>query len=386
MAAWYTVQVSIKIICVAGARPNFPKIAPIMRAFQALDRFEVKLVHTGQHYDDSLSKVFFNELGIPRPDVDLGVGSGTHTQQTASVMTLFEKVLEEEQPQIVLVVGDVNSTVACSLVTAKFRLKTPFQSKRGERDRPIMVHVEAGLRSFDDEMPEEINRKVTDALSDILFISDPAGIANLQKEGVAEQRMSFVGNVMIDTLLAAKDKAMNSKILEELKLSEGGYGLVTLHRPSNVDDPEQLRHIIGVLDDIAQEDVPLVFPVHPRTRARIDDAGIVLDESRWILTGPVGYLDFMRLMASAKVVLSDSGGIQEETTVLGVRCVTLRDNTERPVTIEEGTNVLAGIRRETIMPAWKASIASEPAGRIPRYWDGKSAVRIAEFMDDLFTV
>ncbi len=357
-----------------------------MRAFQANDRFLVKLVHTGQHYDDSLSKVFFNELGIPRPDVDLGVGSGTHTAQTASVMTLFEKVLEEEQPQVVLVVGDVNSTVACSLVTAKFRLKEHFTCKRGTRNRPIMIHVEAGLRSFDDDMPEEINRKVTDALSDVLFISDPAGTTNLKNEGVSDERMSFVGNVMIDTLLAAKEKAMNSEILSELKLTEGGYGLVTLHRPSNVDDPEQLKHIMGVLDDIAKEDVPLVFPVHPRTRARIDDAGIKMDESRWKITGPVGYLDFMRLMASAKVVLSDSGGIQEETTVLGVRCVTLRDNTERPVTIDEGTNVLAGIRRETIMPAWKNSIASEPAGRIPRFWDGKSAVRIADYMDDLFKV
>lgn len=355
-----------------------------MRAFQAQEGFEVKLVHTGQHYDDNLSKIFFNELGIPRPDIDLGVGSGTHTSQTAAVMGLFEKVLEDEQPQIVLVVGDVNSTVACSLTSAKFRLKTPFEVKSGTRDRPIMVHVEAGLRSFDDEMPEEINRKVTDCLSDVLFVSDPAGLENLRNEGVNESRVSFVGNVMIDTLMAAKEKAMGSKILDEMKLDEGGYGLVTLHRPSNVDEPEQLRHIIGVLDDIAKSDVPLVFPVHPRTRARIDDAGITMDDSRWKLTGPVGYFDFMRLMASAKVVLSDSGGIQEETTVLGVRCVTLRDNTERPVTIHEGTNVLAGIRRETIMPAWKSSIETEPEGRIPRFWDGKSAERIAEYMAGLF--
>lgn len=375
---------TITIICVAGARPNFPKIAPIMRAFADKSRFTVKLVHTGQHYDDALSKVFFNELGIPRPDIDLGVGSGTHTAQTASVMSLFEKVLEDEQPQVVLVVGDVNSTVACSLATAKFRLREPFTSTRGTRDRPIMVHVEAGLRSFDDDMPEEINRKITDCLSDVLFISDPAGIVNLGREGVADERVSFVGNVMIDTLLAAKEKAMTSTILSELKLVDKGYGLVTLHRPSNVDDKEQLQHIIGVLDDIAKEDVPLVFPVHPRTRQRLTDAGLIMDESRWHLTGPVGYLDFMRLMAGAKVVLSDSGGIQEETTVLGVRCVTLRDNTERPVTIEEGTNVLAGIRRETIMPAWKASIASEPSGRIPRFWDGKSAVRIADYMDAMF--
>ncbi len=355
-----------------------------MRAFGAKQQFEVKLVHTGQHYDDALSKVFFDELGIPRPDIDLGVGSGTHTQQTASVMTLFEKVLEDEQPQVVLVVGDVNSTVACSLVTSKFRLQKSFTSNRGERDRPIMIHVEAGLRSFDDDMPEELNRKVTDCLSDILFVSDPAGNVNLAAEGVDEKRISFVGNVMIDTLLAAKEKAMGSKILEELGLGEGGYGLVTLHRPSNVDDPEQLAHIVGVLDDIAKQDVPLVFPVHPRTKSRIAEAGIELDAARWFTTGPVGYLDFMRLMASAKVVLSDSGGIQEETTVLGVRCVTLRENTERPVTITEGTNVLAGIRRETIMPAWKASIANEPTGRIPRFWDGKSAQRIADYMEQVF--
>ncbi len=356
-----------------------------MRAFANKEHFETKLVHTGQHYDDALSKVFFDELGIPRPDIDLGVGSGTHTQQTASVMSLFEKVLEDEQPQVVLVVGDVNSTVACSLVSSKFRLKEEFSCDRGTRDRPIMVHVEAGLRSFDDDMPEEINRKVTDCLSDVLFVSDPAGNVNLAKEGVDPKRISFVGNVMIDTLLAAKEKAMSSEILSDLGLSEGGYGLVTLHRPSNVDEPEQLAHITGVLDDIAKEDVPLVFPVHPRTRARIEAAGIKLDESRWHLTGPVGYLDFMRLMAGAKVVLSDSGGIQEETTVLGVRCVTLRENTERPVTIEEGTNVLAGIRRETIMPAWKESIGTEPAGRIPKFWDGKSAERIADYIEAMFS-
>lgn len=355
-----------------------------MRALGSRSGFTTKLVHTGQHYDDALSKVFFDELGIPRPDIDLGVGSGTHTAQTAAVMSHFEKVLEDEQPQVVLVVGDVNSTVACSLATSKFRLKTPFRWSRGERDRPVMVHVEAGLRSFDDDMPEEINRKVTDCLSDLLYISDPAGEVNLRNEGTAEHRMEFVGNVMIDTLLAAKEKAMGSQILDTLGLQERGYGLVTLHRPSNVDEPEQLSHITGVLDDIAKEDVPLVFPVHPRTRARIADAGIALDESRWKLTGPVGYLDFMRLMAGAKVVLSDSGGIQEETTVLGVRCVTLRENTERPVTVEEGTNVLAGIRRDTIMPAWRASIAAEPAGRIPRFWDGKSAERIAASLEALF--
>jgi UDP-N-acetylglucosamine 2-epimerase (non-hydrolysing) len=243
-----------------------------------------------------------------------------------------------------------------------------------------MVHVEAGLRSFDDDMPEETNRRVTDILSDILFVSDPSGLENLASEGVDPERVEYVGNVMIDTLLFARDKAMGSSVLDDLGLTDGEYGLVTLHRPSNVDDESQLRHLVGVLDDIAR-DVPLVFPVHPRTRAGLDDLGLDLNAERWVTIEPVGYLDFMRLMASAKVVLSDSGGIQEETTVLGVRCVTLRDNTERPCTIEEGTNILGGTRRETILPAFRQIMNSPLEGRIPRFWDGRSAERIADHME-----
>ena len=369
-----------KIICVAGARPNFVKIAPLMRALSSRPAFEVKLVHTGQHYDEKLSQVFFDQLAIPKPDLDLEVGSSSHAVQTAEIMQRFEAVLLEENPHCVVVVGDVNSTTACALVTSKHHLPEPFPYRGNPRTRPVMVHVEAGLRSFDDDMPEETNRRVTDVLSDILFVSDPSGLENLASEGVAPERVEYVGNVMIDTLLFARDKAMGSSILDDLGLVDGEYGLVTLHRPSNVDDEEQLRHLVAVLDDIAR-DVPLVFPVHPRTRARMDALGLGLNAERWVTTEPVGYLDFMRLMASAKVVLSDSGGIQEETTVLGVRCVTLRDNTERPCTISEGTNVLGGIRRETILPAFRQIMARPLEGRIPRLWDGRSAERIADHLE-----
>ena len=369
-----------KIICVAGARPNFVKIAPLMRALSSRPAFEVKLVHTGQHYDEKLSQVFFDQLAIPKPDLDLEVGSSSHAVQTAEIMQRFEAVLLEENPHCVVVVGDVNSTTACALVTSKHHHPEPFPYRGNPRTRPVMVHVEAGVRSFDDDMPEETNRRVTDVLSDILFVSDPSGLENLASEGVAPERVEYVGNVMIDTLLFARDKAMGSSILDDLGLVDGEYGLVTLPRPSNVDDEEQLRHLVAVLDDIAR-DVPLVFPVHPRSRARMDALGLGLNAERWVTTEPVGYLDFMRLMASAKVVLSDSGGIQEETTVLGVRCVTLRDNTERPCTISEGTNVLGGIRRETILPAFRQIMNRPLEGRIPRLWDGRSAERIADHLE-----
>lgn len=354
-----------------------------MRAFRARPAFEVKLLNTGQHYDERLAKVFFEDLAIPKPDMDLEVGSASHAVQTAEIMRRFEAVLQAENPQVVLVVGDVNSTVACALVTAKHFLPDEFQFRGKPRRRPVMVHVEAGLRSFDDDMPEEINRKVTDVLSDVLYVSDPAGLDNLMAEGIDDERVEFVGNVMIDTLLYAKEKAMRSLIMQQLKLTERGYGLVTLHRPSNVDEPEQLKHLLGVLDDIAQ-DVPLVFPLHPRTRARFKELGIELDPERWVLVEPLGYLDFLRLMSSAKVVLSDSGGIQEETAVLGTPCVTLRDNTERPCTIEEGTNVLGGSRRETIMPAYREVMARKLEGRVPRLWDGKTAERIADSLARAF--
>jgi UDP-N-acetylglucosamine 2-epimerase (non-hydrolysing) len=375
----------IKVVCVAGARPNFMKIAPILRSLRARPAFDARLVHTGQHYDDKLSKIFFDDLKIPRPDVELSVGSASHAVQAANIMLAFEPVLAREQPECVLVVGDVNSTIACALVTSKFQLDKPFRSKFGERRRPLMVHVEAGLRSFDDDMPEEINRKLTDTISEVLFVSDPAGLENLKREGVGDERVVFVGNVMIDTLLAARDQAMASTILSDLGLAPGGYGLVTLHRPSNVDDPASLRALLGVLDEIAAE-VPLIFPVHPRTRARLAASGLTPDPARWRLVDPAGYLDFVKLMSAAKVVLTDSGGIQEETTVLGVPCITLRENTERPVTIHEGTNILAGTSPEKIRAAFERVKSGAVAGRSPRFWDGKSAERIADALERVFLV
>jgi UDP-N-acetylglucosamine 2-epimerase (non-hydrolysing) len=372
-----------KILCVAGARPNFMKIAPLMRVLRKNRAFDAKLVHTGQHYDAKLSQIFFEDLKIPRPDIELEVGSGSHAAQTAEIIKRFEPVLEQEQPQAVLVVGDVNSTIGCALVTSKFTLKQPFTCKLGERRRPVMIHVEAGLRSFDWDMPEEINRLLTDAISDLLFVSDPAGMENLKKEGVAASRYFFVGNVMIDTLLAAKDQAMKSKILEELGVKEKAYALLTLHRPSNVDDTVALKALLDTIDVVAK-DQTVIFPVHPRTRSRLESSGIELDPSRWKLTDPIGYMDFLKLTASAKVVLTDSGGIQEETTVLGVPCITLRENTERPVTISEGTNVLAGTRREAILAAYANVRAQSAAPKTPRFWDGKSAERIDEILTGIF--
>jgi UDP-N-acetylglucosamine 2-epimerase (non-hydrolysing) len=370
---------TFKILCVAGARPNFMKIAPILRAFHAHPGFEAKLIHTGQHYDAKLSQIFFEELRIPRPDRELEVGSGSHARQTADIMQRFEPVLVEEQPHGVLVVGDVNSTIACALVVAKFFRNEPFDTVFGPRQRPLMIHVEAGLRSRDRDMPEEINRILTDAISDVLFVSDPDGIDNLRAEGVSEERMCFVGNVMIDTLLHAKDRAMASSVLENLGLEQRPFGLVTLHRPSNVDDPDMLRSLLATLDEIASE-LPLVFPVHPRTRARIAEAGVQLDPCRWVVSDPLGYFDFMKLTATARVVLTDSGGIQEETTVLGVPCVTLRENTERPVTVTEGTNFLAGTSRDRIMEGYRRAMSGTASGRVPRFWDGKSAGRIVSHL------
>jgi UDP-N-acetylglucosamine 2-epimerase (non-hydrolysing) len=366
------------VLCVAGARPNFVKIAPIMRALAARPRLEPVLIHTGQHYDDRLSQVFFDDLAIPRPDVSLEVGSGTHAEQTAEIMRRFEPVMARYQPHAVVVVGDVNSTLACSLAASKFVLDAPFDTAlaRGRR-RPLVAHVEAGLRSRDDDMPEEINRRVTDSVADLLFVTEPSGLENLAREGAPAERVHLVGNVMIDTLLAVRERAMQSDVLVRLGLTEGGYGLVTLHRPSNVDDPEQLRALLGVLDGIAQR-VRLCFPVHPRTRARLVAARIPLPDHRWVVSDPVGYLDFLRLTASARLVLTDSGGIQEETTILGVRCLTLRENTERPVTIEEGTNILAGTRRETIGPAFERAMAEPVPSRRPALWDGRAAARIAD--------
>jgi len=359
------------------------KIGPILRALGDSTIFEPKLVHTGQHYDAKLSKIFFEDLRIPRPDIQLEVGSGTQAIQTAEIVRRFEPVLQAEQPDAVLVVGDVTSTIACALVTSKFVLDRPFVTTFGERRRPLIIHVEAGLRSFDDDMPEEVNRKLTDAISDVLFVSDPAGLTNLQNEGVPSSKCFFVGNVMIDTLLAAREEAMKSSILEAIGVRERSYALVTLHRPSNVDDEKTLATLLSTLDEIAKE-LPIVFPIHPRTRAKLADAGQVLDPSRWFVIDPAGYMDFMKLTANAAVVLTDSGGVQEETTVLGVPCLTLRENTERPVTVSEGTNQLVGTKREAILEAFGRARSAPKASRVPRFWDGKAAARIERTLAELF--
>jgi UDP-N-acetylglucosamine 2-epimerase (non-hydrolysing) len=373
----------IKILCVAGARPNFIKIAPLMRVLGKNPRFDARLLHTGQHYDAKLSKVFFEDLKIPKPDIELEIGSASHAQQTAEIMRRFEPVLQSEQPQAVLVVGDVNSTIGCALVTSKFFLERPFKALIDgsvvERRRPVMIHVEAGLRSRDDDMPEEVNRKLTDAISDLLFVSDPAGMDNLEAEGVPESRYFFVGNVMIDTLLAAREQAMQSPILEQLGVKARGYTLITLHRPSNVDNPEQLSALLQTIEEVAG-DMQLVFPVHPRTRQRLAAAKQEPDARRWKLIEPLGYLDFLKLTASARIVLTDSGGVQEETTVLGVPCVTLRENTERPVTITEGTNFLAGTQLPSVRAHFTKAMGASMTGRVPRFWDGKSAERIDEIL------
>ena len=372
-----------RILCVAGARPNFMKIAPLLRAFRADARFEAKLVHTGQHYDDKLSKVFFDELAIPRPDLELEVGSGSHAQQTAEIMKRFEPVVSAEQPHGVLVVGDVNSTIACAMVAAKMFRDEAFSFRGAPRKRPVIIHVEAGLRSHDGDMPEETNRLLTDVISDLLFVSEPSGMTNLAREGVGPERAIMVGNVMIDTLLAARDRAMQSTVLSTLGVADGSYGLVTLHRPSNVDDPDMLHNLIGILDGFG---IPLVFPVHPRTRKRIADAGIQLPTERWKLIEPLGYLDFLRLQASARVVLTDSGGVQEETTVLGVPCITLRENTERPATVEQGTNQLVGTDRSAIIAAYNKIDQVRAAARVPEMWDGKSAERIVAAIAQTLTL
>lgn len=366
-----------RVLCIVGARPNFMKIAPIMRAFAARPAvFTPLLLHTGQHYDRTMKGTIFDQLGIPVPDVDLGVGSGTHAVQTAEIMRRFEPELERLEPAAVIVVGDVNSTIACSLVAVK-------------RGVPV-VHVEAGLRSFDRSMPEEINRVLTDQIADLLFTTEPDGARNLEREGIDDSRVHFVGNVMIDTLLYNRERAeVPARVLAALPQVEvflgsaTGYGLVTLHRPSNVDDPATLRDLLGALRRIADA-VPLVFPVHPRTRGRIDAFGLagLVDTPRIALLEPLGYLQLLGLMAQARLVLTDSGGLQEETTALGVPCVTLRENTERPVTVDCGTNTVVGVDPARILAA--ASDILETGGkrgRVPDLWDGRAAERIADVME-----
>jgi len=358
----------VKIINIVGARPNLMKIAPLMAEYRKHPRIEPLLVHTGQHYDANMSDFFFNQLGIPEPDLNLEVGSASHAVQTAEVMKAFEPVVQEHRPDAVLVVGDVNSTIACGLVAVKLGVK--------------LVHVEAGLRSFDRSMPEEINRVLTDGISDILLCSEASGVTNLRREGIADEKIHLVGNVMIDTLLQHRERARQSTVLEDFSLDEGGYAVLTLHRPSNVDDPVVLGRLLDVLD-VVQSDMPVLFPVHPRTRAKLEDFGLAarvaaMKELR--LIEPLGYLDFLRLMSSARIVLTDSGGIQEETTILQVPCLTLRDNTERPVTVELGTNRIVGQDPAKILAVYRELMTRKTSGQPPPLWDGHASERIVEIL------
>ncbi|MFP3867796.1 MAG: non-hydrolyzing UDP-N-acetylglucosamine 2-epimerase [Desulfobacteraceae bacterium] len=389
----------LKWLIVAGARPNFVKIAPLIRAIEnynanhALSKAEVipVIVHTGQHYDQAMSKVFFDQLNIPQPDINLGIGSGSHGEQTGRIMIAFENVIIEQKPDLVIVVGDVNSTIACALVAAKLNI-------------PV-AHVEAGLRSFDRSMPEEINRILTDQISDFLFTHSRNADENLLTEGVSKEKIFFVGNIMIDSLrliLPYTSSAITTTKLNAL-LSQNGapsaYGLLTLHRPATVDSKAQLETVLNTISEISRN-LPIIFPIHPRTRKQVISYGLA-DKLNWLtedlqLTNgkgknfiyappPLGYLDFIALMEKARVVFTDSGGAQEETTIMGVPCITLRENTERPITITEGTNTLAGTDPIKITKAFAKAVASEQVERrIPELWDGKTAERIISILASKF--
>jgi len=372
-----------RLAFVAGARPNFMKVAPIIAEMERRGNTAPRafLVHTGQHYDRDMSEVFFEDLQLRRPDVFLGVGSASHAEQTAKVMIAFEKLCVDERPDGVVVVGDVNSTVAAALVAVKLGIPT--------------AHVEAGLRSFDRTMPEEINRIVTDAIADLLFTTCEEADANLLREGVASSKIHLVGNVMIDSLLRQRARARSSKILADLGLAHGSaparpYGVLTLHRPSNVDASDRLAGILDAVGKVASR-IPIVFPIHPRTMKQAEAFGLAerlrprergeTPTEGLVVTGPLGYHDFVRLVADARLVLTDSGGIQEETTILGVSCLTLRDNTERGITVTEGTNTLVGTDPARIVAAAEAALDAPSAhGRMPRLWDGRAAARIVDVL------
>ena len=355
----------MQILNVVGARPNLMKMAPLMAAMACEADIEQTLLHTGQHYDEKMSQIFFDELRLPQPDVYLGVGSGSHAEQTAQVMIEFEKVLLAERPKIVVVVGDVNSTLACSIVAAKAWI-------------PV-AHVEAGLRSFDRRMPEEINRIVTDALSDILFTTSRDANENLRREGIPPEKIFFVGNVMIDTLMKHRARAAQLQTAARFGLQSGQYGLLTLHRPSNVDVPEVFAGLLDALTRI-QHDLPVLFPAHPRTVKRIAQFGFadrLKAAPELHVVEPLGYLEFLDLMIHARMVLTDSGGIQEETTILGVPCLTMRENTERPVTVTEGTNILVGTDPGRIIAEAQGILTGKDREwRVPELWDGRAAERI----------
>lgn len=364
----------MKIINVAGARPNFMKIAPLMEALAATDGIEPMLVHTGQHYDEKMSDLFFRQLDIPEPDINLEVGSASHAVQTAEIMKAFEPVVLDQKPHAVLVVGDVNSTIACGMVAVKLGV--------------TLIHVEAGLRSFDRTMPEEINRILTDAIADMLFVTETSGRENLLAEGVPAERIFLVGNVMIDTLLKNRAKADASGILDEVGVEAGQYAAMTLHRPANVDDPVVFARLLDAIE-VVQNDMPVVFPIHPRTRKNLTALGLadrVAGMNNLRLLDPIGYLDFLKLTSSARLVLTDSGGIQEETTILKVPCLTLRENTERPITVEVGSNMIVGTQSEAILAGYRKIMdgtVREPA--IPDLWDGHAAQRIAAILAEKLT-
>lgn len=364
-----TPPIPIRLAIVAGARPNFMKIAPLMKALSNDAEFQLSLIHTGQHYDDNMSGQFFRELGIADPQYCLDVGSGSHAQQTAEIMKRIESVFEEFRPTAVIVVGDVNSTAAAALVAKKLGID--------------VIHVEAGLRSFDRSMPEEINRIVTDSIADVFLATEESGRTNLLREGIAPERIHLVGNLMIDSLRQHLERARTSEIADRLGVRGKPYGLITLHRPGNVDDVDSLGEILGALSVIA-EFLPLLWPMHPRTRSRLHSSGIELSSGIRVLE-PLGYLDFLSLEADSSIVLTDSGGIQEETTALGVSCLTLRDNTERPATIQFGTNRLAGTRKATILRAWEEAQRSPRVNQIPPLWDGQAGPRCYEVLRRLYS-
>jgi UDP-N-acetylglucosamine 2-epimerase (non-hydrolysing) len=374
-----------KILCVVGARPNLMKIAPVMRALSAQALLDTRLIHTGQHYDDAMDGQFFRALGIRQPDVNLEVGSASHAVQTAEIMKRFEPVIDAEQPAAVLVVGDVNSTIACALVASKKGVK--------------VIHVEAGLRSYDRAMPEEINRVLTDQISDLFFTTEPDAQQNLAREGIDPARVHYVGNVMIDTLLDSLKRAVPAREtlaahlpphlpphLPQSAANLDTYGVITLHRPSNVDDKSILSAVLGALCSVAEK-LPLIFPLHPRTRSRLEQFGLMpqVERSGIKLIAPLGYLEMLGLSKDAKCMFTDSGGLQEESTALGIPCVTLRENTERPITVTEGTNTLVGRDPAKIVAAFEEIVATGgKRGRVPALWDGRAAERIAVILAQYF--
>ncbi len=390
----------MNIHLVAAARPNFMKIAPLYHALKKEDWAIPFIVHTGQHYDLNMSDAFFKDLGLPEPDIHLGIGSGSHAEQTGKVMIAYEKVLTKRRPDLVIVVGDVNSTMACTLAASKIKYPTTFinngkdnlssnyelSAMSHERDhRPIVAHLEAGLRSFDRSMPEEINRIITDSLADILWTPSIDGNENLVREGVAREKILNVGNIMIDSLEMLRTKIEDQTVYEEFGLTNGGYGLITLHRPSNVDNLEVLSSICSTFVNISKK-IPVIFPLHPRTKKNLENFGLitVLEKAESIfLTEPMNYIRFMNLVFNCKLAITDSGGIQEETTYLGIPCLTMRPNTERPITIQQGTNKLCTMNN---LEDQVNSVMSLRIDKIsaPEFWDGQTAGRVTESIKDLF--